>query len=372
MTQFTQLDTLHFNLSNNKLTGSLPSRFTPDNRPFTGSTFEFHLASNQLSGTLPPTILQGIAQSTIAIDLSNNALTGTIPSNIISSVPVSSSLTFSVAQNRLNGSLTLEASNTRPSTLILSLSNNNFGGTIPSDFLQRHRAGISTIELAGCGFTGELPTLPTSRSYELHLNFDNNSFTSTGDIAGWITGLNDPPYEASISVANNQLAGDFSLPSVSGQSPWLQLNLQNNSLTSLNIVTLASYLQGLVVSHNKNLTGSLPSDLLDAGLEVLAASNTALSGDFPTVLVANSLLLSLDLSNTAINFCGSDRNAWTTSYLSHCVLKNTNATMCMSLYPAVCQERSSQPNAPTNGSSVSIALSLPVVIVVAFLVSLLL
>ncbi|PWA46796.1 leucine-rich repeat protein kinase family protein [Artemisia annua] len=193
--ELSNLSTLmHLLLDNNNLSGYLPSEFGKfqsmhilqlDNNQFDGEIpssygdlsrlVKISLRNCSLQGVLPD--LSGIPHLSY-IDLSRNSLTGSIPSNKLSD----NMTTIDLSNNQLNGSIP-ESVSYLPLLQRLSLENNFFQGSIPSDLWQNKSF---------------------SATARLLLDFRNNSFSNVkGDL--------NPPANASLRLNGNPICQNSSI-----------------------------------------------------------------------------------------------------------------------------------------------------------------
>lgn len=378
LAQFPSLATTLFNFSNNRLSGALPASLMPNSTYTKSKSISWHLDSNAISGTIPPTLLtRATAVTSVVVSLSRNSLTGSVPTTLFQNLGLSSSstaLTLNLAGNSLSGALinSVPAGLPGVSQLTLDLSSNAFGGTVPDAFLTALAAGRKrnfNVNLSNCAFTGSLPqsNLGAASKTSIYINFDSNKITGSYPWNTLVSNLTSVgPTVFSLSAPKNQLAGSISLPTTGDSSYWLYLSLPYNSFSSLSVSAPAKYLRSLDVSENPTLNGTIPVSLFATGstLQVFKANHTALSGTFPDIgASATTVLDTLDLSYTDVNFCGT-RSAWSSAALTSCNLKSTNATNCKSSYPSSCRyddsgatnpdgTPSSTPSTPASGPAVS-------------------
>ena len=220
----------------------------------------------------------------------------------------------------------------------LDISSNPIGGTIPNDLFSSYVTDSNitnrylAVSIGNCGLTGALPSIAVGIRF-LDLNADNNALNAL-PTSSWASYLTSIAGSLGLSVAHNNFTGELFLPNRVDSR--LILNVYGNDFTSLIIGAKAGYIADLNLGMNKRLTGTLPNSLFaDSNAELtLIANYTALTGEFPK---PNRYLYGLDVSNTAIDFCGS---SWTSPWdtiLVFCSLKNTNAGSCINKYPPPCQ-----------------------------------
>lgn len=113
----------HFTVQNNHFTGTLPPQFAAWNALLT-----FNAMVNSLTGTLPAEYQWGMVTQII---LANNTVTGGIPS--LWARTMKNLTVLLLSSNMLSGTLNFpESPAPFPSLYFLSISYNNFSGTLPS------------------------------------------------------------------------------------------------------------------------------------------------------------------------------------------------------------------------------------------------
>lgn len=296
--------------SHNSLTGLIPSDYLTS-KGFTKkfSSFTLNLAGNSLSGSVPPQLLQISADAQYSsmqlgtFDLSSNALTGTLPADFFSNFnwTTATSFTFNLSRNQLTGSFPSSLVNGSPtpnlSALNMDLSNNKFNGSLPSSF-----------------FASLIP----SSSY-------SSSYVTT----------------ASIALGNNNFQGALTLPDLgsrlSSQSLILTLSVTNASLGSFALnAAVTRYLRHLDLTNNTRLGGSIPTLLIDStsALMTLKLGGTAITGTMPTI--TSNTLSSLVMDGVSMDFCANNGTIWSPSSLALCSLDATTAFYCQERYPSRC------------------------------------
>ncbi|KAK4745119.1 hypothetical protein SAY87_011431 [Trapa incisa] len=144
-------------LADNQLTGSIPvSNGSTPGLDLLLNTKHFHLGNNRLTGTVPGKLLSS-EMKLIHLLLDNNQLTGSLPS------------TVGLVQ-------TLEA---------VRLDGNSFSGPLPTNL--NNLTKVQELFLSNNKFTGPLPNL-TGLNYLSYLDMSNNSFDAS-DFPTWITTL---------------------------------------------------------------------------------------------------------------------------------------------------------------------------------------
>ena len=193
-----------------------------------------------------------------------------------------------------------------------------------------------TVSIDNCGLTGTLPSLAGTQLYAIGLNAQNNTLSAI-PTSSWASYL-APTTDFFLNLAHNNLTGELFIPNKNvGNAGVLRLNVYGNDFTSLIIGAYSSYITHLNVGMNKRLTGSIPKSLFSNGpygYLTFIANHTALSGEFPE---PDRDLYGLDVSNTSIDFCGSNWTSPWDSILFFCSLQNTNAGNCINKYPPPCQ-----------------------------------
>ena len=357
-----RLETFH--LSQNSLTGTLPPEMSKalnlqiiklDNNGLLGPWNEtviatltrlqiLHLHSNQISGDIPDSFEK--LSSLRELNLQNNLLTGIWPdfSHLVSLQYFDASYnTFSV-ENRLPTSLlgsvcvnlrsfSCASCNLHggipdplptPSSPVgtgafgnmnnfqsLSLQNNFLNGTLPQSMYRS--SWLSSIHLEGNAFTGSLPSQLFSNPNDLrYVYVQNNKLT------GMIPVSSANPYSCYggqgcklrvFNGENNMFSGTLP-PQLFSYNLNLQiLLLGNNKLSgtipsSLSRACDVNKLNVIDLSNNL-LTGVIPSGLGDLpwyndALTSVKLNNNFLSGTLPYGLFNQGQLVTLDLSNNAI------------------------------------------------------------------------
>lgn len=263
-----------------------------------------------LNGTIPPGTL-GALTSLETLNLSNNSLTGDIPSDIFNL----SSLAFLVlANNRLTGSLPNSAGQL-VQLRRLDISNNLLSGPLPLTF--GNLRSLKFLDLHGNNFSGGLPVLPTY-NYLQTLDLSSNQFTgvipsetfgvyhlsslnlSRNNLSGQIPGeLNNLGALRTIDLSWNSFYGP--LPSFSNVQQLRTLYITSNSLTGFIPSSIANlpYLRVLAMANNK-FTGPLPPTPWGNGngkLRTLDCANNSLNGSIPEGLLTYTNLSVVRLGN---------------------------------------------------------------------------
>ncbi|KAI3991164.1 hypothetical protein MKX01_022385 [Papaver californicum] len=185
------------------------------------------------SGTLPP-LISSLTQLT-HIHLADNSFYGSIPSSISSLVNLE---TVVLTSNSFSGNLP-PSLNSLKSLKALDISYNTFTGNLPNSFSSL--LYLRSMDLSFNKFTGALPKLPP--------NLALSGFLSESSFQG----LNQLEV---VELSANSLIGTlkswfFLLPSLQ------QINLSNNSFTSIEISKSTSNLIAIDIGFNK-IEGYLP------------------------------------------------------------------------------------------------------------------
>lgn len=366
MPHLTLLFETTLNLSNNQLSGAIPQSLMP-NETFSGVRhISWFLESNSLTGTISPSLLYKPSVTTMMdIRLSKNDISGTVPPTLLDNVFPSFGavdVTLHLAHNRISGPLSSSKPNATAhiNNLDVDLSSNPIQGSIPEDYLLAFKPMRSlTLNLSGCGFTGALPKSSLGAQSNLRtmsLNFDSNQLSGSYPWEQLISNLTSLyPTSITLKASNNQFTGPITIPSATWiPATWLALSVANNQFSSMTLYFPSIY-RSLDVSGNSQMTGTIPPQLFELSsshITSLIANGTSLNGTFPNVAVAqNTELTVLDLSDTRINFCAANRQAWSAPNLSSCRLSRTNATECQASYPSSCRFSAPVPSAPTAPTS---------------------
>lgn len=145
-------------MNKNQLTGQIPSEFgsyhlpiTPNLDPRFATRSRIHLGDNRLSGTIP-TELSGIGATWLV--LSNNALTGSMPTEF---GLMTNMRRLNLQGNQMTGQLSSQLG-TLANLTTLSLGSNAFNGSIPTEFGML--TALETLNMTGN--TGLFGTIPAS------------------------------------------------------------------------------------------------------------------------------------------------------------------------------------------------------------------
>eukprot|EP00698_Gefionella_okellyi_P001098 TRINITY_DN1097_c0_g1_i1.p1 TRINITY_DN1097_c0_g1~~TRINITY_DN1097_c0_g1_i1.p1 ORF type:complete len:2798 (+),score=590.51 TRINITY_DN1097_c0_g1_i1:689-9082(+) len=308
-------------LSNNKLSGTVPAAFSM----FSLLSF-LRLDVNSLTGSIP-----GFSCSTLLtmLNLGNNQFSNTIPDSVTT---LSSVVSFLVNNNALTGSMPLGVS-LFAKVAYLDLSYNSLTGTVPNligltamgTFLAQSNAlsgtlpsiggsNIRDFNLGSNQLTGGLPF--TYSQFNALSSFAVNDNLLTGTIPlGW----SNMASLRTLNVANNRLSGagvdlsggmiryaDLSRNSITSHPQFgLSLQFANISYNSISSTIPASYSLLTIMTCldmiGNQMSGSVPLQLsVLSNLRVFAADNNQLSGTLVTQIGLLTGLQVLGLCNNQI------------------------------------------------------------------------
>ena len=364
-------------LSQNSLTGSIPATMFENYAGTTISQSMFYsFGTNQLSGSIPSGLLTSIAAgSHFYLYINSNNLTGTIPSDLFAFTQASTitGITVNFGLNSFIDSLPSDlwgfpaatTNSLRRLDLTFTL-DTGLTGTIPSKWLSQYSFPAMTdiaLQMSRCALSGNLhsglvpASAPLLANYALTLT--NNPMT--GSItSGLLPAVLALPLNASVTskftftLTSARLTGALVLPSPPTSStnfPRIALYLTLNSLTAFSAeVNTSKYLTYLDVSSNRALRGYVDNLFSSTSslMTYLNLGNTMISGTLPDMSqMKTSALVSITMTSTLVEFCGNpNATAWAPTALTSCVLSNTTAYYCSSLYPAVCSLSDPTPFSP--------------------------
>ncbi|XP_045805682.1 probable LRR receptor-like serine/threonine-protein kinase At3g47570 [Trifolium pratense] len=349
------LEYLH--LEQNSFTGMLPS-----NMGFgLPNLQQIHIYGNKLAGKIPNSISN--ASNLVIIDLSSNEFSGNIPNSFgnlrvlesliiagnnltiddslefdfltsltscrylkhleVSKISFQSKLPKSIGNLTLehfwanscgiNGNIPLEIGNM--SNLIrLSLSHNDFRGSIPSTIKGLHKLqsldlsynglqgsivhelceirSLSELNLTNNKLFGELPTCLGNLTSLRKFDLGSNRLTSTIPSSFWT--LKDV---LEVNLSSNAIIGDLP-PMIKNLRALVSLDLSRNQISS-NIPSTISFLttlETLSLAYNK-IKGPIPKSLGEmVGLSFLDLSQNLITGEIPKSLESLSYLKYINLS----------------------------------------------------------------------------
>ncbi|KAJ4709290.1 Receptor-like protein [Melia azedarach] len=250
-----------------------------------------NLDSNCLQGSL--TVLPPFMQF---FSVSNNKLTGEIPSSFCN---LSSIRYLDLSKNNLSGTIpnNLGSSNTLS---VLDLSLNNFYGRIAQTF--ENGSNLEILNLNGNHLDGPLPLSLVNCTYLTILDVGNNKIIDTfphcygEQYRNWIGIISEMSsggyYSTVLTVKGNEIEMDRI------QTTFTVIDLSNNHFQGgiPEVLGKLNSLKGLNFSHN-NLSGPIPSSLGNlSALEFLDLSSNKLAGEIPRQLTSLNFLQVLNLS----------------------------------------------------------------------------
>jgi Leucine-rich repeat (LRR) protein len=299
-----------FNVSNNALSGAIPSFFTSGS---SGSLTTLDLSNNLLSWAMPDAFFIN-CQNLVFLSLAHNILNGSIPSSLSSCVQLTH---LNLAANQFSGDIPMGIGQLSKINSI-DISQNFLSGLIPGEIGSLQN--LTSLSLMGNKFTGSIPSGLFSCSSLVAIDFSKNSFTGTlpvqlqnlssltlinagsnmlsGGIPTWLGSLSRLQV---LDLSENQFSG--LVPASLGQLYVLQeLDLSGNLLSGSIPVELGActQLRILDLSHN-NLSGDIPSQLLAPNIQFLALSGNSLTGSIPSISSGNCTFLQfLDISGNRL------------------------------------------------------------------------
>ena len=367
---------LTFSIGSNAITGTIPSGLFSNyaTTPVASPVFYWFLSNNKLSGNLPPNLLVTLPpQSAFSLYLEYNQLIGTIPRSFLSlsQASTANNILVTVNNNSIVDTLPsdlwgLPTSMPALKGLSIYISSNTITGTIPTTFISSYSfpamttfiLAMANCQLSGSLHTGILPMLaPTLSQYTLYMsNNPLNAPIASNLISTLLSNsFTSPAPSITINCQHCSITGSLALPtppSSVSNLPRLTLLLAFNSLTSFTANEGTSkYLYWMQLMNNTALQGNV-DNLFSSSSSVLSILNTdytALSGTMPFMALMNtSLLQTLSMEGTAIDFCsgGENRTSWNVSVsLSACSLRKSTAFYCSGDYP-LCATSVPPPMAP--------------------------
>nr|XP_043630149.1 receptor-like protein EIX2 [Erigeron canadensis] len=275
----TNSDLSFVNLSQNRLTGSIPADICK-----MIEIGALDLSNNSLSGILPDCFQSLVGME--VIDLSNNNITGVVPSSLGS---LSSLLSLHFQNNKFEGDLPTSLQNLT-SLVTMDLGNNLFTGSIPL-WMGENLPSLRILNLQSNNFMGKLPPHLCQLSALQVLNLAHNNIIGTiphcfGNLSGMITDQNDY-YYSQFDYYDKYFKGT--------------INYEENIMAStkgseLLYTKTTRFLTSLDISSN-NITGEIPDVLMHlVGLENLNLSGNLLQGKIPKTIGNLTKIESLDLS----------------------------------------------------------------------------
>ncbi|KAI3878457.1 hypothetical protein MKW92_027460 [Papaver armeniacum] len=309
-----------FDLSNNHFSGEISLELGT----ILSEATIFGLAGNELSGSIPFTLCPtepGIFSSTQFIDLSNNKLSGTIPSNFGYCGYLS---TLKLGKNNLTGEVPNELKYLVGSMKVLQLNDNHLDGA-PLKLINKFYE-LEFLNLANNEFEGSIPAALGSLQYLRFFSLRSNKFNGSipeeithlqklqlldlslsnfsgyipnrlGNLSGFIT-TNDLEYyyfgDDQLDVATKGIKTEIKKVGDYTSAIDLSCNhLQGNIPEEIGLLTL---LYSLNLSHN-HFSNGIPESIGNLPvLQSLDLSSNNLSGHIPQSLAITDTLAVLNLS----------------------------------------------------------------------------
>ncbi|GFS44611.1 leucine-rich receptor-like protein kinase family protein [Actinidia rufa] len=260
--------------------------------PVTGQVSQLSLDGLGLSGKIGGRGLEKL-QSLKVLSLSHNNFTGSIPPEL---ALMPSLERLNLSHNSLSGRLPMLFSNMMTTIKFLDLSENSVSGPIPDDMFESCNT-LRFLSLARNFLEGPIPsTLPKCTSLS-NLNLSNNHFSGNLDFST-NKGIWSLTRLRTLDLSHNLLSGPIPR-GVSLIHNLKELRLQGNHFSELlpSDIGLCPHLSSLDFSDNF-FTGALPDSLQRLNfLTFLSLSRNMLSGDVPQWIGNMISLQHLDFSN---------------------------------------------------------------------------
>lgn len=299
-----------FDLSGNRLTGSIPAQFLSNLTQ--DLDYEIYLANNRLNGALPAALLRSVPSTTEAdsliLDLSFNALTGGIPSDLLSNSvfvldPVS--LNLNLASNQIAGAIPTNlyvGSTERFTSFSFNVSANKLTGALPASFISLNSTGVGTVlfDASSNQLAGAVPlNLVRLRDYthieNLIINLSKNKLTSLPRALNYDY-TNGTEIDSLVwNLASNSIAGTLP-PTLFGTAmvhQWV-LSLQSNLITGALPNTFFNEsleTKDIRISFASNkLSGSVPVDFFEGMISRVGALTIDFSSNTLTGSIADGFM----------------------------------------------------------------------------------
>ncbi|XP_048326732.2 probable LRR receptor-like serine/threonine-protein kinase At3g47570 [Ziziphus jujuba] len=327
-------------LSTNNLVGEIPESIGN-----LSSLERFSLSINNLHGSIPSSF--GLLKSLSVFLLGEAGLSGEIPHSMFTNL--SSITRFGVTANQLQGSLPSDLGHKLPNLEYLQLSDNQFGGPIPTSF--SNASNLLYFEVAKNNFTGKVPSFARSSNLQYLLLQLNNLGSRENEDLNFLSSLTNCTHLQALGISDNDfrmvmpksignistelVLFDMGYNRIHGSIPTEIGNLINLELLSFDHAQLTgaipssigklqklndiylnnNKLSGIVPSslgnltqlsrlylQSNNLQGSIPSSLGECKrLTLMDLSQNNLSGPIPTQLIGlSSFSIALDLSSNSL------------------------------------------------------------------------
>jgi Leucine-rich repeat (LRR) protein len=288
------INTLHFLISNNSLTGNIPESFCN-----LSSLEVLNLGSNNLSGSLPQ-CLDNFGNSLLVLDLQRNKFEGSIPKNWMKGDQLS---IIKFSQNKFQGHLPRSLAKCTM-LKVLDLSDNQFNGRFP--FWLGHLPNLEVLILRSNKFNGSMGTsqtyfkFPKMRIFDISYN-DFMGMLPLRLLQNWkakqfenvdrLTYIDEDPYfeiQTSVGYLNFDQVYIYSM----------DLTNKGNDMFYEKVYEL---LIAIDFSSNK-FVGEVPKSIENLkGVQLLNLSNNYLTGHIPPSLGNLIVLEALDLSQNKLS-----------------------------------------------------------------------
>jgi Leucine-rich repeat (LRR) protein len=301
------INTSHFYISNNSLTGNIPKLFCN-----LSSLEVLDLGSNNLSGSLPQ-CLDNFSASLSVLDLQRNKFQGSIPKTWIKGGQLK---IINLSQNKFQGHLSrslakctmlkvLDLSSNKfndrfpswlenlPSLEVLILNSNKFHGPIRTSKSEYKFPNLRIIDLSHNNFVGNLP-LKLFGNCNVKTSETANHLTYI-QVSSFNTGFKSYEYDYSMTMTNKGNIMFYEKV----QELFMVVDISRNRFVG----EISKFIENLRGFHllnlsNNALTGHIPSSLGSlTELEALDLSQNMLSGDIPQQLTQLTFLEFFNVSH---------------------------------------------------------------------------
>ncbi|CAN1771769.1 Receptor-like protein 7 [Linum perenne] len=275
-----------FSLSNNSLTGAIPTSICT-----AAILGVLDLSNNKLNDTIPNCLMENINNTLAVLNLRDNKLSGNIPDRFQESCSLE---TLDLSKNQLEGSFPKSLSNCT-SLKVLDLANNRLSDGFPC--LLESKANLRVLILRNNNFHGGLgcPHIPGNWRKLQIIDLAFNKFS------GQVNSRFLTTWEAMMGVRNRMEDHIQFEPFQFTQLYYQDSTTVTTKGLQLEFLKILTVFTSIDFSSN-NFEGSIPETLGKfSALYVLNFSNNAFTGQIPTVLGNLSQLESLDLSNNELS-----------------------------------------------------------------------